>query len=422
MTRSTSSASASTASTAATDASTSAVSSSAHERATAAAPPPDRVPLKAWLAVIAMALGTFAMLTVEALPVGLLTSISGGLDVSRGAVGLMVTLPGLVAAATAPVLPVLIGRLDRRLVLIGLLTLMVAANVLSATAPGFGVLLVARFLVGISIGGFWALAAGIAVRLVPERHIPRATSLVFGGATAANVLGVPAATFVGELTDWRVAFLAVGGLGLIVVAGLVFLLPGMPATEPVRLSALPQQFRNRTVRAGVIATGLLVAGHYAAFTFISPILQDTSGVSERLVSPLLLAYGIAGIAGTVVAGIAATRNVRATIIVMSVVLAAVLAVFPLVGRGPVSGTVLLVLWGLAFGGIPVAVQTWVLKAAPDATEAATALNTSMFNLAIASGAALGGVIVSATTLGAVLVFGAVLSALTSLAVWRANRI
>ncbi|WP_030674794.1 MFS transporter [Streptomyces sp. NRRL B-1347] len=389
---------------------------------TTPAPPPDRVPVKTWLAVVAMALGTFAMITVEALPVGLLTSISNGLDVSEGAVGLLVTLPGLVAAVTAPVLPVLIGRLDRRLVLLALITLMVAANALSAAASGFALLLVARFVVGISIGGFWALAAGIAVRLVPERHIPRATALVFGGATAANVIGVPAATFVGELSDWRVAFLAVAGLGLIVVAGLVFLLPSLPATEPVRLAELPRQFRNRTVRAGVIATGLLVGGHYAAFTFISPLLQDTSGVSESLIGPLLLVYGLAGIGGTVLAGITATRNVRATIITMSVLLAVVLALFPLIGRSPATGIALLVLWGLAFGGIPVAVQTWVLKAAPGSTEAATALNTSMFNLAIASGAALGGVIVSTVALTAVLGFGAVLAALTSLAVWRTKKI
>ncbi|MCI3929347.1 MFS transporter [Streptomyces sp. AN091965] len=389
---------------------------------TTPAPPPDRVSVKTWLAVVAMALGTFAMITVEALPVGLMTSISGGLDVSEGAVGLLVTVPGLVAAVTAPVLPVLIGRLDRRLVLLALLTLMVAANALSAAASGFALLLVARFVAGVSIGGFWALAAGIAVRLVPERHIPRATALVFGGATAANVIGVPAATFVGELSDWRVAFLAVAGLGLLVVAGLVFLLPSLPATEPVRLSELPRQFRNRTVRAGVIATGLLVGGHYAAFTFISPILQETSGVSESLIGPLLLVYGLAGIGGTVLAGITATRDVRATIIAMSVLLAAVLALFPLVGRSPATGIVLLVLWGLAFGGIPVAVQTWVLKAAPGSTEAATALNTSMFNLAIASGAALGGVVVSAVSLTAVLGFGAALSALTSLAVWRTRKI
>lgn len=379
---------------------------------------PERVPLKTWLAVAAVAVGTFSVVTVEQLPVGLLTSIGGDLDVTEGTAGLMVTVPGLVASAAAPLLPVAIRRLDRRVVLIGLLSLMVLANALSALAPSFAVLLASRFLVGISIGGFWALAAGIAVRLVPDRHVPRATSLAFGGATAANVLGVPAGTLIGGLTDWRVAFAAVGALGLLVVAGLWLLLPRLPATEPVRLRALPRQFRNPVVRTAVISTFLLVSGHFAAFTFVSPILQGISGVSESMISPLLLAFGVAGVVGTFIAGAGASRDIRKTIITLGVTLAAILALFPLLGGSPLSGSALLILWGLVFGGVPVAVQTWIFKGAPDATEAATALNTSVFNLAIALGALLGGVVVDAVAVTGVLWFGALLTALTSLAVWR----
>ncbi|MEU7897189.1 MFS transporter [Nonomuraea sp. NPDC049152] len=379
---------------------------------------PERVPLKTWLAVAAVAVGTFSVVTVEQLPVGLLTSIGGDLDVTEGTAGLMVTVPGLVASAAAPLLPVAIRRLDRRVVLIGLLSLMVLANALSALAPSFAVLLASRFLVGVSIGGFWALAAGIAVRLVPDKHVPRATSLAFGGATAANVLGVPAGTLIGGLTDWRVAFAAVGALGLLVVAGLWLLLPRLPATEPVRLRALPRQFRNPVVRTAVVSTFLLVSGHFAAFTFVSPILQGISGVSESMISPLLLAFGVAGVVGTFIAGAGASRDIRKTIITLGVTLAAILALFPLLGGSPLSGSALLILWGLVYGGVPVAVQTWIFKGAPDATEAATALNTSVFNLAIALGALLGGVVVDAVAITGVLWFGALLTALTSLAVWR----
>ncbi|MET9342238.1 MFS transporter [Nonomuraea sp. NPDC003804] len=384
----------------------------------ATGPSADRVSLKTWLAVAAVALGTFSVVTIEQLPVGLLTSIGGDLGVSEGTAGLMVTVPGLVASATAPLLPVAIRRLDRRVVLIGLLGLMVLANALSALAPDFAVLLASRFLVGISIGGFWALAAGIAVRLVPDRFVPRATSLAFGGATAANVLGVPAGTLIGGLTDWRVAFAAVGALGLVVVTGLWLLVPRLPATEPVRLRALPQQFRNPVVRTAVVSTFLLVSGHFAAFTFVSPILRDIAGVSESLVSPLLLAFGVAGVLGTFVVGAGATRDVRKTVIALGAALAAILALFPLLGSSPLSGSALLVLWGLVYGGVPVAVQTWIFKGAPDAAEAATALNTSVFNLAIALGALLGGVVVDAVAVTGVLWFGALLMLVTSLAVWR----
>ncbi|MFC6933191.1 MFS transporter [Actinomadura yumaensis] len=288
----------------------------------------DRVSPKRWFAVVAVAVGTFSVVTAEQLPVGLLTSIGHALGVSEGTAGLMVTVPGLVASATAPLLPVLIGRLDRRLVLLALITLMVAANVLSFAAPNFPVLVVSRFLVGISIGGFWSLAAGLAVRMVPERYVPRATTIAFGGATAANVLGVPAGTLIGGLTDWRIAFLSLAGLGLAVVAALVLLLPPLPATEPVRLRALPEQFRNPVVRTGVLATGLLVGGHMAAFTFISPILQNVSGIGEKAVGPLLLAFGAAGIVGTFVTGALAGRRVRTAIITVSLALAAILALFP----------------------------------------------------------------------------------------------
>ncbi|WP_433247510.1 MFS transporter [Streptosporangium sp. CA-135522] len=363
-----------------------------------------------------MAVGTFSVVTAEQLPVGLLTSVGGALDVSEGTAGLMVTVPGLVASATAPILPVAIGRLDRRIVLLGLIALMVVANLMSALAPNFAVLLASRFLVGISIGGFWALAAGIAVRMVPERYVPRATAIAFGGATAANVLGIPAGTLIGELTDWRIAFAILGGLGLLVVVALLLLLPQMPATWPVRLRTLAEQFRNPVVRAGVLATFLLVSGHFAAFTFISPIMQTISGIDKSMIGPALLAFGVAGIVGNFITGAAAGRNIRATIITISVLLAAVLALFPIAGGSPISGVTLLILWGLAFGGVPVGVQTWILKAAPDSTEAATALNTSMFNLAIALGALFGGIIADHVVLTAVLWFGAALGILTSLAV------
>ncbi|MDI2131117.1 MFS transporter [Yinghuangia seranimata] len=385
-----------------------------------ASPGPEPVPRRTWFGVVAVAVGTFAMVTVEQLPMGLLTSIGDGLSVSEGTAGLMVTVPGLVASAAAPLLPVAIGRLDRRTVLIGLLTLMVAANVVSVLAPNFAVLLISRFLVGISIGGFWALAAGIAVRMVPAEHVPKATAITFGGATAANVLGVPAGTLIGEFASWRVAFAVVGGLGLLVVGALRLLLPPLPADEPVRLSALAAQFRNPTVRTGVLATFLLVSGHFAAFTFVSPILQDVSGIGEGLVGPLLLGFGAAGIAGNFLIGGLAGRDARKAIIVISLLLAAILALFPVLGTTAVGGVVLLIAWGLAFGGVPVSVQTWILQSAPGETEPATALNTSVFNLAIALGALFGGLVVNASSVTVALGVGAAVAVLTSVAVRSAR--
>jgi predicted MFS family arabinose efflux permease len=123
---------------------------------------------------------------------------------------------------------------------------------------------------------------------VTQAAVPKATSLIFGGVAAANVLGVPAGTLIGQLADWRVAFAALGGLGVIVLFGLLVLLPQLPAAEPVRVQALGAQLRNVGVRAGVIATFLIVTGHFAAYTFVRPVLQDISGLDASLVSSLLL--------------------------------------------------------------------------------------------------------------------------------------
>ncbi|GAA0409096.1 MFS transporter [Microbispora corallina] len=392
------------------------------ESVPAPVPTPERVPLRNWIAMVAVALGTFLVVTVENLPMGLLTAIGGGLHVSDGEVGLMVTVSGLVAAVTAPLLPVAIRGLDRRVVLLGLILLAMAANVVSALTPGYAVLMVARLFVGVSIGGFWSLAAGLGVRLVPPSHVARATSLIFFGAMAANVLGVPAGTVLGEFAGWRLAFAAVAAIALLLVAALSVLLPRMPATEPVRLRTLADQLRTPAVRVGVVATFLLVAGHYGAFTFVSPVLQDVSGVDATFVGPLLLAYGVAGMAGNLVAGSWAGRDVRATIVAVSLTLAAVLALFPFLGGSPVTGSILLILWGLAFGGLPVSVQTWIIKAAPQGVEAATGLNTCMFNLAIALGALFGSLIVGTVTVTGVLWAAAGLVVLTSVVVSAARRV
>jgi predicted MFS family arabinose efflux permease len=169
-----------------------------------------RARLRRWAAVTAVSVGTFLLVTAEQLPVGLLVPVGADLRVTDGVAGLMVTVPGIVAAVAAPVVPMMVGRLDRRVLLGGLMALMTLANAMSALAPSYPVLLGSRVLVGIAIGGFWAIAGGLATRLVPEREVPRATTVIFGGVAAANVLGVPVGTLLGGYAGWRIAFGALG--------------------------------------------------------------------------------------------------------------------------------------------------------------------------------------------------------------------
>ncbi|MET9885311.1 MFS transporter [Streptomyces sp. NPDC006430] len=373
----------------------------------------ERTSLKSWFAVISVAVGIFTLVTAEQLPIGLLTSVGGALHVSEGTAGLMVTVPGLVAALSAPLIPVVVGRMDRRFLLVGLMTVMAVANLVTVLAPNFGVLLASRVLVGVTIGGFWAVAGGLAFRLVQPAAIPRATALIFGGVAAANVLGVPTGTLIGGLAGWRTAFATLGVLAFAVLVALLALLPSLPATRPVSVRELFGQFANRGVRAGIIATALIVTGHLAAYTYVSPMLQQVSGIDEDLISVLLLGFGVAGIIGNFVAGAAVAKNLGRTMAVIIVALAAAMLLFPLLGKSQAGGIALLVLWGLAFGGVSVSLQTWMLTSAPDAMEAASALWVSVFNLAIALGALVGGLIVDQVELITVAWLGGVVVLLTA---------
>ncbi|MEV0410430.1 MFS transporter [Streptomyces sp. NPDC050448] len=375
---------------------------------------PESTSLKSWLAVVSVAVGIFTLVTAEQLPIGLLTSVGGALHVSEGTAGLMVTVPGLVAALSAPLIPVVVGRMDRRFLLVALMTVMAVANLVTVLAPSFGILLASRVLVGITIGGFWAVAGGLAFRLVQPAAIPRATALIFGGVAAANVLGVPTGTLIGGLAGWRTAFATLGVLAFAVLVALLVLLPSLPATRPVSVRELIGQFANRGVRSGIIATALIVTGHLAAYTYVSPMLQQVSGIDEDLISVLLLGFGVAGIIGNFVAGAAVAKNLGRTMAVIIALLAASMLLFPLLGKSQAGGIALLILWGLAFGGVSVSLQTWMLKSAPDAMEAASALWVSVFNLAIALGALVGGLIVDQVELITVAWLGGVVVLLTAL--------
>ncbi|MFB8080593.1 MFS transporter [Streptomyces sp. NPDC056013] len=368
-----------------------------------------------------MTLGIFTVMTAELLPVGLLTPAAADLAVSEGTAALMVTVPGLVAALAAPLVTVRAAGADRRALLVGLLLLAAAANLVSALAGHLAVVLAARVLLGVAIGGFWALAGGLAPRLVPAGAVGRATAVIFGGVSAASVLGVPAGTLLTERAGWRWAFAATGLLALLAAAALRTLLPRLPGrgagtgAEPSpagrsgagTLLALPR--RNRRVRAGLLLTLALVTGHFLAYSFVRPLLTDRSGISGSLLGALLLGYGVAGVAGNFLAGSRAARSPGRTLAVIAAALGTVLLAGFLLGGSAIAGAGLLLLWGLAYGGVSVALQSWFMAAAPDDVETATGLNVSVFCLAIALGALLGGFLVDAYSLDTVLLAGAALT-------------
>lgn len=349
--------------------------------------------LRAWLAVVALGVGVFAFVTTETLPVGLLPGISSGVGVSLGVAGFLVAAYAAVATLTAAPLAAWTGRLDRRWLMVGLLVVFVAGNLITALASSYAVLLGARILIGFTHGLFWSVVAPIAVRLVPAKHEVRATTIVLSGISVATVVGVPLGTFIGQSAGWRSAFFCVAGLGSIVLASVLFLLPPLPGHGSGRLSALPQLLRHGPLRAAIAVAGLVMIGNYLAFTYLNPYLQHVTGVPEGLISVLLLVFGVAGIMGNFLGGALTARSLHKTLVGATIVLVSTFVLLWAFGASLPAAVAFLAVWGASFAMLPVALQTWVMRLAPKETDAASSLYVTAFNGAIAGGSLIGGFVV-----------------------------
>ncbi|MGW4093849.1 MFS transporter [Nocardia sp. NPDC004750] len=365
--------------------------------------------LRGWLGVGAVAAGTFTVVTAEMLPVGLLTPIGSALSVSEGRAGLALTVTGLVAALSAPLGTAALRRVERKVALCGLMAVLALGNLGAAAAPTFSVLIGARVLVGVGMGGVWAIAASLAARLVPERSVTAATSLVFSGVAVASVLGIPAGTFLGALAGWRISFVAAACLAVLVLAALTVLLPRLPATETLALRGVLRLSRQPGLRIALLVVAFLVTGHFAAYTYVRPVLEEVTGVDAETLGSLLLIYGIAGVAGNFGAGTAAARAPRKTLIAIGSILAATTIALPVLGASLPGAVVLMIVWGVSYGGVSVSTQSWVFTAAPQAKEGASALFAGVFNAAIALGSLTGGLAADAIGLAAALWLGGALA-------------
>jgi predicted MFS family arabinose efflux permease len=372
-------------------------------------PLPNRSALKSWLAVLSVSLGAFAFVTSEFLPIGLLTQISAGLHVSHGVAGLMVTIPGLIAAFAAPVMTIVAGGVDRRILVLALSALLVLSNLTSALAPNFATMLVGRVMFGLCVGGFWTIAVTLGSRLVPAPMMARATTVIMAGISIATVLGVPTGTLIASFANWRMAFAAIGGVALLAGLAQLLVLPALPPPPAPGIRQLTHLLRHADARLGLLTIAFVIAGHFAAYTYVTPFLKENAYITPSYLSTLLLAYGVAGIVGNFAGGAGVARNLRSTMTGVVGLLAGAIILLPFVRGSQTGVTILLVTWGLAFGGMPIAFQLWVFKAAPEALEGGAALIVSTFQIFIALGSVLGGLVVDRFGTSAVMLGGGVMA-------------
>ncbi|KID06680.1 MFS sugar transporter [Hafnia alvei] len=351
------------------------------------------------LALFALTISAFAIGTTEFVIVGLIPTIAADLQVSLPSAGLLVSLYALGVAIGAPVLTALTGRMPRKTLLIGLMVLFTLGNLLAWKAPGYMSLMTARVLTGLAHGVFFSIGSTLATSLVPKEKAASAIAIMFTGLTVALVTGVPLGTFIGQHFGWHETFLAVSLLGIIALIGsLIFVPNGLKHTPPASIARQLTILKQPRLLMVYAKTALGYGGNFVVFTFLAPILQQVSGFSASAVTWVMLIYGVSVAAGNLWGGRLADRMgpIKALQIIF-LLLAAVLAVFSFTAHSPVLALITVLFWGaVAFGNVP-GLQVYVVQQAeryaPHAVDVASGLNIAAFNLGIAGGAWVGGMIV-----------------------------
>ncbi|MEU2351180.1 MFS transporter [Modestobacter sp. NPDC049651] len=358
---------------------------------TTPAPPRGGARVPAALAVLTLA--TFAAVTAETLPVGLLPMIARDLGTSESRVGLLVSGYAVVVAIGSLPLTALLSRWPRRGALAALLVLYAAGNAVFAVTDDYRIALVSRLLAGLAHAGFFSVAIGAALSLVSPARAGRVTALVFAGVTIAFTAGVPAGTALGTAVGWRWAVAGIAAVLLLLAVLATLLLPAAPPPAAGAPAPVRQVLRRGPVLLVAVISVVLTLGHYTAFTYVSPILR-AAGVAEDHVSLVLFGYGAAGALGLVLAGALADRVPRPALVGAALLVVLTLGAIGLSGTATALVVVAVVVWGVAFGAQPTLLQTAARRAAPDAGDAAPGLTNATTNVGIAGGGLLGGLLVA----------------------------
>lgn len=346
-----------------------------------------------WFAVISLAATSFALVSAEFLPAGLLTPMARDLGISEGTAGQVVTATASVGAVTAMLSNVLIGRLNRKAVLVGLSALAVGSNILAALATDFWLLLLGRAGLGIALSAFWALSVAVVARLVGANATGRGMAIVTLGVSLATIAAPSMGALISDWIGWRSAMAMTAGLAALAMLLQFLSLPTLPATASNSLADVFRLTRRRGIQLGMLAIVLLMTGHFAGSVYVRPFLEQVTLLTTGPIALALLGFGIAAVIGNVAGGRMADTNIHMALAVTAGLMAVAALTLVLWGShiGVAFGFV--TLWGFAFGMAPVVLPTNMSRAAPDALEAAGSLMVTSFQIAITIGAVVGGYVV-----------------------------
>ncbi|WP_159876318.1 MULTISPECIES: MFS transporter [Aquitalea] len=365
---------------------------------------------KAWLSLLALAMGAFSIGTTEFSPMGLLPVIAQGVHASIPAAGMLITAYAIGVMLGAPLMTILLSHWPRRRALIVLMSIFTVGNLLSAVSTDYTTLLLARLVTSLNHGAFFGLGSLVAASVVPRHKQASAVATMFMGLTIANIGGVPAATWLGQAIGWRMSFAATAVLGLITMLTLRLALPRGEAGQAPQVRRELKVLTRPQVLTAMATTVLGSGGMFTLYTYIAPTLQQLTGATPGFVTAMLVLVGVGFSIGNLAGGRLADRTLNGSLIVFLTLLVAIMLAFPQLAQSHGGAAFAIVVWGIATFAVVPPLQMRVMRAAAEAPGLASSVNVGAFNLGNALGAAAGGAAIS-TGLGyaAVPIVGALIA-------------
>ncbi|QWK80807.1 MFS transporter [Ochrobactrum sp. BTU1] len=378
-------------------------------------------PVAAWGAVLSMALCVAMLIASEFMPVSLLTPMAEGLNASEGQTGQAISISGLFAVVASMFVTTAVGGLNRKWVLIALTAFMLLSLVLVAAAPNFTVLMLGRALLGISIGGFWALATAVIMRLVPAAEVPRALAVMYGGQAIAAAFAAPVGSYLGGLFGWREVFWALTPIAAINLVWHAVALPSLPAGQRQDFRAMFGLLKRTYFLRGLVACMLSWGSAFTMFTYLRPFLEQVTGVDVTILSVLLLLLGCAGFIGTWAAARFIKGNVAPFLKLPALVMGGATAGLLLLGFSVAAVGLFMAIWGAMNTMFSIIWMTWMSQNADDEPEAAGSLMVAAIQASILLGAVVGGFLLDGISIQATFIGSVFLAVLALMLIGNGQR-
>ncbi|EFS00793.1 inner membrane transport protein YdhP [Listeria seeligeri FSL N1-067] len=348
------------------------------------------------LTLLALAISAFGIGSTEFISVGLLPLISSNMDVSISTAGLTVSIYALGVMVGAPVLTTMTAKMNRKNLLMLVMVVFIIGNLISAFAASFAILLTGRVIAAFAHGVFMSIASVIAADVVQPSKRASAIAVMFTGLTVATVTGVPLGTFIGQLFGWRMSFIFIVAIGVIALIANYFLVPkNLSNTKSISLKSIGQVLLNKKIGIVLLMTAFGYGGTFVVYTYLSPMFIKM-GYTANMIVVLLIIYGIMVAIGNTIGGHFANEKPAKALFVMFSLQAATLLLLQFTSPNPILGLIVVMLMGffafMSVSGLQLYVVELAERYLPETVSMASALNISAFNVGIAMGAFIGGLV------------------------------